>query len=75
MSGFWRVRGSCSPATAFDKTSIRAIATAAGVDAGAWCTTTSAPSSQLFAAAIHIPIDPMQVHRSAAGSTRSTTSG
>ncbi len=43
-----------------DKTSIRAIAADAGVDPR-WCTTTSAPRQQLFAAAIHIPIDPMQV--------------
>ena len=26
-----------------------------------WCTTISAPKTQLFAAAIHIPIDPMAV--------------
>lgn len=44
----------------FDKTSIRAIATAAGVD-GALVHHYYGTKQQLFAAAIHIPIDPMQV--------------
>ena len=44
----------------FDKTSIRAIATAAGVD-GALVHHYYGTKQQLFAAAIQIPIDPMQV--------------
>lgn len=44
----------------FDKTSIRAIAAAAGVDA-ALVHHYFGTKQQLFAAAIHIPIDPMQV--------------
>nr|WP_208411335.1 TetR family transcriptional regulator [Mycolicibacterium fluoranthenivorans] len=44
----------------FDKTSIRSIATAAGVD-GALVHHYYGTKQQLFAAAIHIPIDPMQV--------------
>jgi len=44
----------------FDKTSIRAIATAAGVD-GALVHHYYGTKQQLFAAAIEIPIDPMQV--------------
>lgn len=44
----------------FDKTSIRAIATAAGVD-GALVHHYYGTKQQLFAAAIKIPIDPMQV--------------
>jgi AcrR family transcriptional regulator len=43
-----------------DKTSIRAIASAAGVDA-ALVHHYYGTKQQLFAAAIHIPIDPMQV--------------
>ncbi|MGK2865969.1 MAG: TetR family transcriptional regulator [Mycobacterium sp.] len=44
----------------FDKTSIRAIAAAAGVD-GALVHHYYGTKQQLFAAAIEIPIDPMQV--------------
>ncbi|WP_304112364.1 TetR family transcriptional regulator [Mycolicibacterium bacteremicum] len=44
----------------FDKTSIRAIATAAGVD-GALVHHYYGTKQQLFAAAIQIPIDPMQI--------------
>ncbi|MDX1875774.1 TetR family transcriptional regulator [Mycolicibacterium sp. 120266] len=44
----------------FDKTSIRAIATEAGVD-GALVHHYYGTKQQLFAAAIQIPIDPMQV--------------
>lgn len=44
----------------FDKTSIRAIATAAGVD-GALVHHYYGTKQQLFAAAIAIPIDPMQI--------------
>lgn len=44
----------------FDKTSIRSIATAAGVD-GALVHHYYGTKQQLFAAAIQIPIDPMQV--------------
>src|SRR6185436_9868782 len=43
-----------------DKTSIRAIASGAGVDA-ALVHHYFGTKQQLFAAAIHIPIDPMQV--------------
>lgn len=44
----------------FDKTSIRAVATAAGVDP-ALVHHYYGTKTQLFAAAIHIPIDPMHV--------------
>ncbi|MGW0163177.1 TetR/AcrR family transcriptional regulator [Mycobacterium sp. NPDC003323] len=44
----------------FDKTSIRAIASAAGVD-GALVHHYYGTKQQLFAAAIEIPIDPMQI--------------
>jgi AcrR family transcriptional regulator len=44
----------------FDKTSIRAVAAAAGVDP-ALVHHYYGTKTQLFAAAIHIPIDPMQV--------------
>jgi AcrR family transcriptional regulator len=44
----------------FDRTSVRSIASAAGVD-GALVHHYFGTKQQLFAAAIHIPIDPMQV--------------
>lgn len=44
----------------FDRTSVRSIASAAGVDA-ALVHHYFGTKQQLFAAAIHIPIDPMQV--------------
>ena len=65
----------CSPATGFDNTSIRAVATAAGVDP-ALVHHYFGTKEQLFAAAIHIPIDPMEIigpmreRRSSSSATR-----
>ena len=59
-SASWPVLENCLPATELTETSISAVAADAGVDA-ALVHHYFGTKRQLFAAAIHLPIDPMEI--------------